>query len=162
MEHSRAGGGSAFMRLFADLRRDIQHALRGFRRSPVYIGTSVLCLALGIGVNAAVFSFINSIYFRKLPVPQPERVLAIDRSGAMACNWGDYLQVRDDIRTLSGVAAFVPKGTFLDYGGASDRIFIEAVSSNYAAVLRVDPVRGRWFLREEESPTSEPVCQPVL
>ena len=92
-------------RYFADFGHDLHYAARIIRRNPGYAAAAMLCLALGIGVNATVFSLLDGMYFRMLPVPHPDRVVAIDRDGGMPLFWRDYLAVRGDLHTFSGVAA---------------------------------------------------------
>lgn len=62
------------------LRQDIGHALRTFRKNPVFVATAILALALGIGTNTAVFSVVNTVLLRPLPFPEPDRLVAIVRS----------------------------------------------------------------------------------
>src|SRR5437879_3064658 len=66
-------------RMLPGLGQDFHHALRMLRRNPGYAFTAMLCLALAMGVNTALFSFLDSLYFRKLPVPEAGRVVNITR-----------------------------------------------------------------------------------
>lgn len=59
---------------------DFRHAFRTIRRNPGYAFTAMLCLALAMGVNTTLFSFLDSIFFRELPVPNAERVVTIRRN----------------------------------------------------------------------------------
>ena len=136
--------------------RDLRYALRTVRRSPGYSATAMLCLALGIGVNSVVFTLLDGIYFRALPVPRADRIVAIDRSGAMPVSWREYRGLRGEWRTLSGVTAAVARGTFLDAERWNFEITAEAVSADYADVLGVKPLIGRWFAPADESPGAEP------
>src|SRR5262249_33501513 len=73
---------SGGMSIADDLSRDIRYAARGFRRTPVFAAAAILTLALGIGTNTAVFSVVNAIIFRPLPVKDGDRlaVIAITRA----------------------------------------------------------------------------------
>ncbi len=144
-------------RVLPDLGRDLHYALRVIRRNPGYAVAAMLCLALGIGVNSSVFSFLDGMYFRLLPVPQADRVVAFDRDGRTPSFWRDYLSIRDGIHAFSGIAATAGRGTFMDVERANFGIVTETVSANYADVLRVKPALGRWFRPSDELPGAEPV-----
>ncbi|HTX37273.1 MAG TPA: ABC transporter permease [Bryobacteraceae bacterium] len=140
----------------SDFGHDLHHGLRVVRRNPGYAATAMLCLALGIGVNATVFSFLDGVYFRLLPVPEADRVVAIDRNGSAPCFWRDCQALRG-LDAFSGVAAAMARGTFMDVDHANFRIVAETVSANYADVLRLKPAIGRWFLPADEVAGAEPV-----
>ena len=141
-----------------DFRQDLPFALRIMRRNPGYALAAMFCLALGIGVNSTVFSLLDGMYLRLLPVPHPDRVVAIDRNGAMPCFWREYLAFRTGLRSLSGLAASETRGTFMDVERANFDILAEVVSANYGDVLQVQPALGRWFSPADESPGAEPTA----
>jgi hypothetical protein len=147
---------SPYRRTVPDFRRDLHYALRVIRRNPGYAVTAMLCLALGIGVNATVFSLFDGMYFRMLPVPHPDRVVAIDRNGAMPVFWRDYVSLHGDLDAFSGVTASQARGTFMDVERTNFGIVAETVSTNYAEVLQVRPILGRWFSPADESAGAEP------
>ena len=147
---------SPYRRAIPDLRQDLHYTLRIVRRNPGYAIAAMLCLALGIGVNVTVFSLFDGIYFLRLPVPHADRVVAIDRTGAMPVFWRDYLAFRTGLRAFQGVAASQARGTFMDVDRANFGIVAEAVSANYADVLQVKAKIGRWFLPTDEVPGAEP------
>jgi putative ABC transport system permease protein len=147
---------SPYRRALPDLRRDLHYALRGIRRNPGYAAAAMFCLALGIGVNSTVFSFLDGMYFRLLPVPQANRVVAIDRNGAIAGSWRDYLAFHDRLHAFTGVAVANARGTFMDVQRTNFDIVAETVSANYAGVLGVKPALGRWFMPSDEAPGASP------
>lgn len=147
---------SPYRHAIADLRRDLHYGVRIIRRNPGYSAAAMACLALGIGVNAVVFSLLDGMYFRPLPVPDADRMVAIYRSGAGACSWGDYLAFRSSLRVFRGVAASQARGTFMDVERANFGIVAETVSANYADVLRIRTALGRWFVAADEVRGAEP------
>ena len=110
---------SPYRRIVPDLGRDLHYAQRVIRRNPGYATAAILCLALGIGVNSTVFSMLDGIYFRMLPVARPDRIVAIDRNGNVPCAWRDYLAFRASLHAFSGVAATRARGTFMDIDRAN-------------------------------------------
>ena len=147
---------STYRRVVPDFRHDLHNGARVIRRNPGYAIAAILCLALGIGVNSTVFSLLDGMYLRMLPVPHPERVVAIDRDGGMPVFWRDYLALPGELRAFSRVAASQTRGTFMDVERANFGIVAETVSVNYADVLQIKPALGRWFLPSDESPGAEP------
>ena len=147
---------SPYRRALPDLRRDLHYGLRIIRRNPGYAAAAMVCLALGIGVNAVVFSLLDGMYFRPLPVPDADRMVAIYRSDAAACSWRDYLAFRSGLRAFRGVAASQARGTFMDVERNNFGIVAETVSANYADVLRIRPALGRWFVAADEARGAEP------
>ena len=150
---SKADGGESMIEAVV---QDLRYAVRMVRRNPGYAMAAVLCLGLGIGVNATVFSFLDGIWFRMLPVEQADRVVSIGRDGEAACGWRDYLEFRDGLRSFRGVAASSARGTFMDAGRDNFEVVVETVSANYADVLRVKARLGRWFVAADEAPGAEP------
>jgi hypothetical protein len=121
---------SLYRRAIPDLRRDLHYGVRIVRRNPGYAAAAMACLALGIGVNAVVFSLLDSVYFRPLPVPDADRMVALYRSDAAACSWRDYVAFRSSLRSFRGVAASQARGTFMDVKRANFAIVAETVSAN--------------------------------
>jgi hypothetical protein len=74
-----------------DALRDVRYAARSLRRSPAFTATAVLSLAIGIGASAALFSLVDQVLFRLLPVREPERLVLIDWKGnALSDNRGSF------------------------------------------------------------------------
>ena len=147
-----------------DLRQDLHYAVRVLRRNPGYTFTAMVCLALGIGVNSTVFTMVDELFWQPLPVPQPDRVVAIGRTGEeTTCSYRDYQELERRTaapggRLFSGVLAYDNMGTSLDVDGTSQIIMAEAVSANFAEVLRLPAQAGRWFTPEDERPGADPVA----
>jgi predicted permease len=150
---------SPHRRMLPGLGKDFQYALRTLRRNAGYALTAMLCLALAMGVNATLFSFLDSMYFRKLPVPDAGRMVLIHREGDdKFCAWRDFGSVHDSVRSLEPAA----QTTFfdsLDIERTGHNATVMMVSSNYAKVLRLGVGLGRWFAPADTlSAAAEPVA----
>ena len=146
-------------RVFADLAADLRYALRMMRTSPGLAAVVIVTLALGIGANTALFSLVNALLLRPLPVAHPDEVASLftsDYSGPRfgATSYPDYVDFRDHARAFSGLVAYGLTPLSLDAGGAAVRLFGETVSGNYFDVIGVAPALGRGFLPEEDQPSS--------
>ena len=138
------------------MRLDLRYAVRTMLRNPGYTLTAIACLALAMGVNATLFGFLDSMYFRKLPVAQADRIVQIHREHGHVCSFHEYLALRDKLQSLR-VAAWLPAASYADTGGDNIEIRFEMVSADYASVLGLKAFRGRWFVPEEDSPSAAPV-----
>jgi predicted permease len=135
---------------------DIRFAFRKLRQSPAFTSIAVITLALGIGLNTAIFSLINDLFLRGLPFKEPSRVVHL-YGGDKARDLVDigisaprYQLYRDGQTIFDGLAgenffAFTLTGL-----GDPVQIFGGRLTSNYFDVLGVRPIRGRNFLPEEE------------
>ena len=144
--------------------QDIRYGLRLLIKSPGFAAAAVISLALGIGVNTAIFSVVNAILLRPLPVKNPEGLVEIYTSTATGSRWGttsypDYLDFRDRNEVFSDLIAYDLTPMNLSSSGFTNRVFGELVSANYFAALGVDAARGRTFLPEEDkTPGANPVA----
>jgi predicted permease len=123
----------------------------------------VITLALGIGANTAIFSLVNAVLLRSLPVERPDEVVSVAMRGKddsmSAFSYPNYRDFRDRNEALSGllVYRFVPLS--LSRSGANERVWGFEVSGNYFDVLGVKAIKGRTFLPEEDkTPLSHPVA----
>lgn len=132
---------------------DIRYALRQLRRSPGFTLTVILTLALGVGANAIVFSVLNALILRPLPVPDAQQLVFFNRTGntgstvasSPAQSYPDYRDLRDGNRTLSGIAAYALERAGVRIAGAVHQSWFSEVSENYFDMLRVQPALGRFF-----------------
>ena len=142
--------------------KDIRYAVRGLRQRPGFVAIAVITLALGIGANTAIFSLVNTVLLRSLPVERPGEIFSIAVRGKddsfSAFSYPNYIDFRDRNDVLSGllIYRFVPLSLSRD--GANERVWAYLVSGNYFDVLGVKAVQGRTFLPEEDkTPLSHPV-----
>src|SRR5262249_41644342 len=145
-----------------NLFKDIRYAIRGLIKRPGFVAIAVITLALGIGANTAIFSLVNTVLLRSLPVERPGEIVAVAVRGRdnsfSALSYPNYIDFRDHNDVLSGLLAyrFVPLS--LSRGGGNERIWGYEVSGNYFDVLNVKAIRGRTFLPEEDkTQNSHPV-----
>jgi predicted permease len=137
-------------RMLPGLGKDFQHALRTLRRNPGYAVTAMLCLALAMGVTTTLFSFLDGMFFRRLPVPDADRIVQVYRDDEAFCSWRDFGGVRDGAKSLE-VAAETTFLDAVDIDRMSSYATVMLVSSNYARVLHLQAGLGRWFAPGETS-----------
>ncbi len=140
---------------FDNLIRDLRYALRMLRRNPGFSGLAILCLTLGIGANAAVFSWIEGILFRPFPlVTHQERMFALagtarGESDYDNVSWPDFLDFERGCTQCESLIAEKITGTTLSIGDHAERAAGSVVSANYFDALGIHPVLGRGFRPEE-------------
>ncbi|MEZ5419839.1 MAG: ABC transporter permease [Vicinamibacterales bacterium] len=137
---------------------DVRLALRGLRRSPLFAAVAVLSLALGIGANTAIYTLIDQILLRQLPIAAPEQLVMLYQQGPHAgSNMGtrmhSYPMYREFQRRgepFSEVLARRMVDTSVTIDGQTERLSGEMVSGNYFKMLGVKPAIGRVFTSEED------------
>ena len=142
-------------RFMDTLLQDARYAARGLRKSPGFAAVAAVTLMLGIGVNSTIFSIVNTILLSPLAVEEPDRVVAIygTKTNAPVAHdsnsYLDYLDIREQTGTLSGVVAYTNFFANLVMDGRSEIVIGEIVSDNFFDVLGVQPAIGRGFTAEE-------------
>src|SRR5690242_3174037 len=137
---------------------DLRFALRTLAKSPVFTGVAVLSLALGIGANTAIFTLLDQILLRLLPVKHPEQLVLLTMRGPhYGSNWGMnaisypmYKDFHDNNQVFSGMFCRFPTATSLGYGNHTERVDAELVSGTYFAVLGVSAAMGRTFTPDDD------------
>src|SRR2546421_554750 len=135
---------------------DLRYALRMLRRSPGFSLLAILCLTLGIGANAAVFSWIEGILFRPYPaVAHQERLVAIggtsrDEPRGTPLSWPDFQDLQRSCTLCETVFVSKITGTTLSMGDRAERTTGSIVSANYFDAIGVHPILGRGFLPGED------------
>jgi predicted permease len=135
--------------MFANTLLDFRFTIRTLFKNPSFILAVILTLALGIGVNTAIFSLINGILLRPLPFAEPDRLVRIwDRSLPL----GGVAALHDRMQTMEVASYTIDIGLNLSGGGEATRINGNGVSSNLFSMLGVSPALGRIFREGDEKP----------
>ena len=152
------------LRLADELRQDVRYALRGLRRSPLFAWIAIASLALGIGANTAIFSFVDAILLQRLPVDEPERLVTFtqtyrgERTGVV---WplGTIDALDERTPAFAGVFGWFSRPISLSTGDDGQRVNGELVSGQHYRTLRVTPALGR-LLNDDDvrNAIADPVC----
>ena len=134
--------------------QDVRQGLRILLKSPAFTATVVLTLGLGIGANAAVFSIINTLLLRPLPVAQPDNLYVIgvlhqDNEQPHQVSWSDYVDYRDRSGVFADLAAYSIGFAGLSADNHAERIAVSYVSGNFFSMLGLTPAAGRLILPSE-------------
>ncbi|MGH9827244.1 MAG: permease prefix domain 1-containing protein, partial [Blastocatellia bacterium] len=160
-EASRDARGMRFVEEFF---QDLRYGARVLLRSRGFTFVVVVMLGLGVGANTAIFSLVDKLLLRSLPVSQPDRLVKISAESVnpkflnTIFSYPDYTDYRDQNRVFDGIVAYTEGTLPFGLGDGSKNIRVSAVSSNYYQGLGTD-VHGRGFLPEEEkAETNSPVA----
>ena len=153
-------------RWLEQLWQDIRYGLRMLAKSPGFTAVAVLTLALGIGANTAVFSVMNAVMLRYLPVPHPERLVYLNSLnrpsaafesgiGNFSFNEVSFERMRTERRVFSSLVAFVPLAlsenkVTVRYGEEPEQAWVDMTSGDFFSGLGVRIERGRGFTLEDE------------
>jgi predicted permease len=140
------------------LLQDIQFAARSFRKSPVFSAVAVLSLALGIGANTAIFTLVDQLIVRLLPVKDPARIVLLTgkgrhyggNNGINAISYLMYQDLRDQNPVFSGMMCRYRFTMSASIGPQTEAIAGELVSGNYFPLLGVHPAIGRLFTSNDD------------
>jgi predicted permease len=141
-----------------DLFADLRFAVRSFRRTPVFTAVAILSLALGIGANTAIFTLVNQLILRLLPVRDPEQIVLLagkgrhygGNNGRNALAYPMYQDIRDRNEVFSGTMCRYGLSLVLGVTSHSEIASAELVSGNYFPMLGVQPAAGRLFTAADD------------
>lgn len=149
--------------LFSDLWQDLRYGLRTLIKNPGFTIVAVIALALGIGANSAIFSVVNTVLLRPLPYKDPDRLVMVWEDASeqgfphntpAPANFIDW---RNQNQLFEGMAALHRQTYNLTGSGEPERIDGRRVSANLFELLGVQPLKGRWFLPDEDRPGANQV-----
>jgi putative ABC transport system permease protein len=151
----RRGRRGRWVSLSPGLTREVRLAMRSLARAPGFAVVAVFTLALGIGVNAGAFAFVDALAFRPLPVQSADRLVAMfgeqRDEHLQGFSYGDLLDYRDGTSgVLEAVAGFTDGPASLSAGGEAVMVWYELASPDYFRVLQPGVERGRLLAPDDE------------
>src|SRR5262245_46356778 len=142
---------------------DVRYTLKGLLRAPEFAAVAILSLAVGVGINSAVFSVFNGALLRPLPYSDPDRLAAISETNVkrgsvmMTVSPPDFLMWRETARSLQVVAAYRFWEPTLTGVGQAEQLKGLRVTGDFLPMLGVRPVAGRTLIRDDETTRSRSV-----
>ena len=142
-------------RLEDEMFQDLRYGLRMLMKKPGFTLVAVLTLGLGIGANTAIFSLVNTVLLRPLPIAQPDQVVTLNfgvsgRGVFPLIGYPEYTDYRDRNQSLAGLAAFGGATVCLSNNGINERISGSYVTGNYFSLLGVGATLGRVITPDDD------------
>ncbi|MEP7118854.1 MAG: ABC transporter permease, partial [Acidobacteriota bacterium] len=148
--------------MFESLMNDARYAARALRRSPGFFAVAVLSLGLGVGVNAAMFSLVDAVLFRPLPVSDPATLVDLFTTGGdgdkyATSSYADFLDLKAQNTVFTDLTGYSPMMAPLSLGDRSRIALGQVVTGNHFALLGVQPFLGRLLAPADDAPGAERV-----
>ena len=145
--------------------RDLRYAARTLARSPGFATIAILTLALGIGLASTIFSAVNALLIKPLPLMRDQEQLVViehhlkkvKQNEDVAFDYPLFLDARQRLTTIEGISASQDTTMIITGSGKPDRYLGAAIQADAFQMLGVVPTIGRWFRLEENQPSAEPV-----
>ncbi len=139
------------------LLKDIRYALRWMARSPGFSVVAILSLGLGVGVNTAMFSLVDSLLFRPLPVASPDTLVDVFTNGGdgdeyATSSYQDFLDLKSQNTVFTDMIGYSPMIAPLSLGDRSRVALGQVVTSNHFSMLGVQPLLGRLLVPADDEP----------
>ena len=132
--------------------KDFNHSIRSLVRHPGFAVVAVITLTLAIGVNTTIFSVVNAVLLKALPFRDPQQLVSVhsapSANGLPGIAAYQYIAWKDHNTTFDDLAAFTDNNFNLTGNGEPERISCAQVTVGLFTTLRVQPLRGRFFLHE--------------
>ena len=142
-----------------DVRRDLWIAMRMLRKAPGFAAVAILTLALGIGATSAIFSVVNGVLLKPLPYEDPDELVGIwYRMGTarVPVSPAQYFTYRDENRVFEDIGFYYPGQVSVTGLAEPERLDAMSLTAGLLPLLRVQPVIGRGFTEEDDSPGAPP------
>jgi predicted permease len=138
--------------------RDLRYTLRALARTPGFTAVAVLTLALGIGANTAIFTLLDQVLLRLLPVKEPQQLVLLTMRGRhYGSNWGGnaishpmFRDFREHNEVFSDMFCRFANSASLSFGQQAERVSVELVSGTYFSTLGIVPAMGRLLTPEDD------------
>lgn len=148
-------------RLEDEMFQDLSYGIRVFARSPGFTAVVMLTLALGIGVNTALFSVVNAVVLSPMPYPNPDQLVTIHQSKQNfqtgAVPYPNFLDLQKENTTFSAMAVSRGYGFTLIGNGDAERVSAQFVTADFFSILGIEPIQGRNFTADEDQRGKAPV-----
>ncbi len=143
--------------MLENLFADVRFALRWLRRSPAFTLVAIAALAIGIGFNTALFTLVDALLFKPLPVERPDRLVDVFTSGGdsdqyATSSYPDFLDFKAQNQVFTDMLAYSPSMAAVKLVDRSRLAMGETVTGNYFQLLGVKPLVGRTLLPEDDKP----------
>src|SRR5215831_19233798 len=141
------------VRWIEELTQDLRYGLRILRKSPGFTLVTIFTLALGLGANAAIFSFVNAVLLKPLPYPDPERIVSVwekrPDGGNNYISPLNFLDWERQNRCFQFLSAITGDTVTLTGSGSPEQLYVHRVSASYFKALGVEATLGRTFAASE-------------
>ena len=164
MSQQRGGRESFVSAVVHGLGRDLRHSARALRRSPGFTTIAVLCLALGTGANAAIFSVVNTVMLRPLPYPEPDRLVRLYETMRDQAGWqgsvshANFMDWRAESKSFDALAAYSTGSRNLQGLDVPERVVTLAATANLPELTGARPIIGRAFTESDDDAGAAPVA----
>jgi predicted permease len=143
--------------------QDVRHAFRSLAKSPAFTLVALISLAFGIGVNTAIFTLVNGILLKTLPIAEPDRIVQVEarmpKSSSSAFSYPVFRALRQQRGVFQDVIGCSYRDAVLDLAGDTQRVKLQLVSGSYFSFLEGRPALGRLLQPEDDAVESaSPVC----
>ena len=144
------------------LTQDVRYALRGLAKSPGFTAVAITTLALGIGANTAIFSVVHAVLLKRLPYPEPDRLVVMRERHIHHCctgvAWPTFLDWREQSHSFQGLAGFRTDHVMLSGVGEPEMLRSAQVSAEFFPLLGARPALGRFFDAADDRPGAPPTA----
>jgi predicted permease len=138
-----------------DMLQDLRYALRWLRRSPGFAAVAILSLGLGVGVNTAMFSLVDGLLFRPLPVQSPSTLVDVFTTGGdgddyATSSYADFQDIKAKNTVFTDMTGYSPMFAALALGDRSRLVLGQIVTSNHFTMFGIQPERGRLLVPSDD------------